>query len=61
MKLYVAVAIFDYEGSSIIGVFDSEEDAQQACDNRRYKDGTLQGDSREIEEYELNKTELLTL
>jgi hypothetical protein len=61
MKLYVAVAIFDYEGSSIIGVFDNEEDAQQACDNHRYKNGSLRGDSREVEEYELNEAELVTL
>jgi hypothetical protein len=61
MKLYVALAIFDYEGSDIIGVFDSEEVAQQACDNHRYKDGSFRGDSREVEEYELNEAELVTL
>ena len=55
MKLYVALAIFDYEDSSIIGVFDSEEAAQQACDNHKYKNGSFRGDSREVEEYELNE------
>lgn len=55
MRLFLAIANFDYEGSDVIGVFDTEEKAQYACDNHKYKDGSLRGDSREVIEIELNK------
>ena len=59
MKVYVAIAIFDYEGTNTIGVFDTEEKAQNACDNYKYLDGELHGDSRIIEEHNLNEADNL--
>ena len=54
MKLYVAECNFDYEGFDIIGVFDTKEKAEAACENHKYKDGEKRGDGRAVEEFELN-------
>ena len=48
MKIYVAIYGYDRGGDEIIGVFDSEEKAQAACDNFNY------GDFKEVKQYELN-------
>jgi len=48
MKIYVATYGYDREGDEIIGVFDSEERAQAACDSFNY------GDIKKVKEYELN-------
>ena len=57
MKIYIALAKWDYDynGTEIIGVFDSAEKAQECCDTHKYPDGILRGDRREFEEFELNK------
>ena len=61
MILYVAFVYFDYEGSEVIGIFDSRNAAQEACNNHKYRDGNLRGDSRQVEEYELNKARELKI
>lgn len=61
MAIYVAIAYFDYDGSDIIGVYDSYSAAQEACDNHKYMDGSLRGDGRCVEEFELNSTEAVDI
>lgn len=54
--LYVAIAFWEFEaGYHLIGVFDTREAAQSACDNHRYPGGGLRGDSRVIEQAHLNE------
>lgn len=48
MKVYVATYGYDREGDTIIGVFDTPEKAQKACDDSEC------GDIREVTEFELN-------
>ena len=55
MTLFIAIANFEYEGSDVIGVFDTAEKAQEACDNHKYTDGSVRGDDRDVIEFELNK------
>lgn len=50
MKVYVAMGEVDYEGSSVLGVFSSEELAQKRCVNEKYFPIY---DSFDIEEFEL--------
>jgi len=45
IKVYVAERGCDYEGFSIIGIFETRKEAQSACDEARG------GDFYEIEEY----------
>lgn len=54
MRLFVARVGWKHEGTEVIGIFDSEELAQTALANHKYKDGSLRGDFREIIEYSLN-------
>ncbi len=51
--LYVAKCGWDYEGFEIIGIFDSHEAAQSACD--MYK--PYKGDYTEVAEFILNVDE----
>ena len=53
MKLYVAIAGWDYEGYDIIGVFDSKEKAQVGIDLVKLEGRYV--DYYDILEYELNK------
>ena len=53
MKLYLAILSWDYEGSEVIGVFDTKEAAQSACG--RHKDVDWRGNTREVVEMELNE------
>ncbi|HET8687260.1 MAG TPA: hypothetical protein VFM18_11450 [Methanosarcina sp.] len=55
MKLFVAIVSWSYEGYDIIGIFDTREKAQAACDRHKYSDGTWRGDERLVNEYELNE------
>ena len=55
MKIFVAIVGWDYEGDDVIGVFDTQELAQAACDRHKYKEGDWRGDTREVVEYELNE------
>lgn len=50
--IYVATYGYDREGDKIIGVFDSYEKAQAACDSCDY------GDVREVKAYKLNESVL---
>ena len=55
MKLFVAVANFDYECSEVIGVFNIYEKAQTACRDYKEDDGIMRGDDRDITEFRLNR------
>ena len=56
MKVFVAIAYFEDDGrQSLIGVFDTPEMAQKACDNHKYKDGELRGDSRSVVIFNMNE------
>ena len=53
MKIYIAERSFDYEGFTIIGVFNTQKAAQKACDNDRDKKGRINGDSHDVECFDL--------
>lgn len=55
MELYVAVYGYDYEGETILGVFDSKAKAQGAVEIFEESKGF--GDYRKIYSYELNNSE----
>jgi hypothetical protein len=55
MKLFLAIVSWDYEGSEVIGVFDTKDAAQAACNRHKYKEGVWRGDCREVVECELNQ------
>ncbi len=54
MKVYIAEREYDYEGFTILGVFSTKEKAQAACDNDIREDGRKNGNSHEIEEFEID-------
>ena len=58
MRIYAAIASWELEGSELIGVFDSPEKAQAACDGFRYENGDPRGDFRDVVEYQLNEVAL---
>jgi len=47
-KLYMAFAIFDYEGGKCLGVFTSRKKAQDVCD------ASISGNERKVFEVESN-------
>jgi hypothetical protein len=55
MKLFLAVVSWNLEGEEVIGIFDTAEEAQAACDRHKYKNGKWRGTEREVVEYELNE------
>jgi hypothetical protein len=50
MKLYVAFIIYHYEGGTLLGAFDTREQANTALNNADVK-----GDDQAIYEVELNQ------
>lgn len=61
MKVYVAECVWYYEGSSVLGIFTSQEKAQEigAYRRRHYSDGEqreyLLGDALEVTEWEVEE------
>lgn len=54
MKVYVAKREYDYEGFTIIGIFTTQQEAQECCDNDWNINRTSKnGDSHDIEEHEI--------
>ena len=54
MNVYIAERKYDYEGFEIIGVFQSNEDAEKACKEDVDGQGNQRGDDYGIEKFELS-------
>jgi len=54
IKMYVALELYDHDGSEVIGVYDSRKKAQKQIDRHKTLYNSMGPDGFYIEEYELN-------
>ena len=61
MKVYVAERVYNYEGTTILGVFSKKEKANEVCTNdvfptELYGERKQRGDSHQVIEFEIDET-----